>query len=315
MVATCKVPTHSWEEVETVESSPTSLFEFAKDLFALTKPRLGSLVLFTMSAGILLAPGFQSYPLHQAILAVLATFGIIGASNSFNMYFDRRIDSVMDRTKTRPIPTGRLLPKTAVLFGIFLLAVSLPVLYWNSNLLTAGLGALAAFLYVCVYTPMKTKTPAAVYVGTIPGGLPMLMGFTAVTNQLDGLGLSLFAILVFWQLPHFLSIALNLENDYRKADVKVYSVAKGSLTTRRHLILYSFVLWAITLLPSYFVAESLVYFVVANLLGFSFFVGSIFCLRFAEKELDRKYFLGTLAHLPILLIVLILDIYVLHMPF
>lgn len=292
----------------------SSILEQIQQLFQLTKPRLGSLVLFTMSAGIFLAP--TTMPIPHAIVAILATFGIIGASNSFNMYFDRNIDQIMERTKGRPIPAGKLQPKTAILFGVALLGISLPALYFSSNLLTAFLGAFASFLYAGVYTPLKTRTHQAVYIGAIPGGLPMLMGYTAATNQLDGLGLSLFAILLVWQLPHFLSVALNLEEDYRKANVLVYPVAKGAKTTRQHLVLFSFVLWITTLTPLLFSQAGPVYFIVANLLGIYFFVGSFVSLKKACPRFDRKYFLGTLGHLPILLTVLIFDInYSIHGPF
>lgn len=289
----------------------SSFLVLLSDLFQLTKPRLSSLVLFTMSAGIILAP--ETMPFAHAFWAVIATFGIIGASNSFNMYFDRHIDGLMDRTKMRPIPTGRLQPKVAIWFGTALLLVSLPVLYFTSNLLTLLLGAIACVLYSCVYTPLKTKTHFAVYIGAVPGGIPMLMGYTAATNTLDGMGLALFAILLVWQLPHFLSIALNLEEDYRKANVQVYSVALGEKKTRTHLVWFSLFFWATTLLPLAVSSAGWLYAIVANVLGLLFFWGSLLCLK--SRRVERTYFFGTLFYLPILLLTLIFEINYLYRPF
>lgn len=298
-----------------MKSTPSSFSTLAFALFQLTKPRLASLVLFTMSAGIFLAPASSSLSPLVATLAVLATFGIIGASNSFNMYFDRHMDLLMDRTKNRPLPSGRLSPQIALLFAFFLLGLTLPLLYLCSNLLTTLLGASAAFLYVAVYTPLKPKTPLAVYIGSIPGALPILMGYTTVTNRIDGLGLSLFAILVLWQLPHFLSISLHLLDDYQKAQVQVYSVALGIPKTRKHLVFFSVLLGMTTLTPLFFSSASWLYGSVATVLALYFMKASFFCLKAPHPETDRKYFLATLVHLPLLLTVLIVDLHSIHLPF
>lgn len=293
------------------KTTASTFFRLMKDLFQLTKPRLSSLVIFTMSTGIFLASG--SMPFIASLLAILATFGIIGASNTFNMVFDRNIDILMERTKSRPIPSKRLSSSIALQFGFLLLAISLPVLYLSSNLITTALGALACFLYACVYTPLKVKTPFAVYIGAIPGAMPMLMGYTAVTNQIDGLGLSLFAILLIWQLPHFLSIALNLASDYQKANVQVYPVAIGPQKTRYLLVLFSGIFWCTTFLPLFFSSAGWLYFTVANLLGLSFLWGSLLCLKSSKYE--RPYFLGTLLYLPALLLTLILEVHYLNRIF
>lgn len=307
LIPPCKAELDTLSIESELHNKPLSLSkQTLLDLFQLTKPRLSSLVLFTMSAGMVLSQ--KTLFLPKSLLAVLATFGIVGASNSFNMYFDRNMDSLMNRTKQRPIPSKRLSPKIAVYFGLCLLLISIPVLYLTSNGLTTGLGVLASFLYVCVYTPLKPRTPYAVYVGAIPGALPMLMGYTAATNQIDAFGLSLFSILLFWQIPHFLAISLNLEQDYKQASVQVYSVAFGETTTRKHLILFSFLLALITLSPILFSSAGLFYVLIASSLGLFYGIASLICLN-KTKRMDRPYFLGTLIHLPILLTALILDIF------
>lgn len=300
------------EEVPLEQQTPTStLFSLLKDLFQLTKPRLSSLVIFTMSTGIFLGEGSLSF--SASVVAILATFGIIGASNTFNMVLDRNIDTLMDRTKSRPIPSGRLSSTLALQFGFVLLALSLPALYVSSNLLTASLGALACFLYSCVYTPLKVKTPLAVYIGAIPGAMPMLMGYTATTNQITGFGLSLFAILLVWQIPHFLAIALNLAPDYQKANVQVYPVAIGLPKTRYLLVLFSGIFWGTTFLPLFFSPAGWLYATLVNLLGVLFLWGSFLCLKSSKYE--RPYFLGTLLYLPALLLTLIFEVHYLNRIF
>ena len=156
------------------------------DLLSLTKPRLSSEVLFTAVGGMWLAPGKLS-PV-RALVVLLATAGTVGAANALNCYLERDSDQFMARTRNRPLPAGRMEPAIALWFGISLGALSLPALAIASNALTAMLGLTALLSYVLVYTPMKAKSSAAMWVGGIPGALPPLMGWTAVTGAMDAPG-------------------------------------------------------------------------------------------------------------------------------
>jgi protoheme IX farnesyltransferase len=204
----------------------------ASDLLSLTKPRLSSLVLCTCAGGVWLAPGTLTP--GRWLLTLVGTAGTVGAANALNCYVERDVDRARARTRGRPLPAGRMEPTVALLFALILASVSLPLLALGSNLLTTGLGLLALLTYVFVYTPMKAHTDVAMLVGAVPGALPPLMGWTAVTGRLDVGGLALFAILFLWQLPHFLAIALFRKAEYQKAGLQTWpsSLAWASSPSR-----------------------------------------------------------------------------------
>lgn len=202
----------------------------ASDLLSLTKPRLSSLVLCTCAGGMWLAP--EAWTPGRWLLTLLGTAGTVGAANALNCYVERDVDRAMARTRNRPLPAGRMEPQVALLFALGLAAVSLPVLALGSNLLTTGLGLLALLSYVFVYTPLKGHTDAAMLVGAVPGALPPLMGWTAVTGQLDVKGMALFVVLFLWQLPHFLAIALFRKAEYRAAGLHTVPLHLGDGAAR-----------------------------------------------------------------------------------
>ena len=155
----------------------------------------------------------------------------------------------MARTRNRPLPSGRMEPGVALWFGLSLAAVSLPALALGANLLTAFLGLVAFLSYVLVYTPLKSRTSAAMLVGAVPGALPPLMGWTAVTGQVDAGGFVLFSILFLWQIPHFLAIALFRKEEYAAAGLKSVPLERGDESSRAQLVLYLVALVPMTLLP------------------------------------------------------------------
>ncbi len=211
-----------------------SLSTTASDLLSLTKPRLSSLVLFTMAGGMWLAPVALSPA--RAAAALLATAGIIAAANALNCYLERDVDRYMKRTRNRPLPAGRMDPSVALWFAISLAAVSLPALALATNLLTALLGLTALVLYVFAYTPLKARTWAAMLVGAIPGALPTLMGWTAATGSIALPALVLFAVLFLWQIPHFVSIALFCKEEYAAAHLKSLPLQRGDAASRAHIV-------------------------------------------------------------------------------
>jgi protoheme IX farnesyltransferase len=230
-----------------VNARALSLSTIASDLASLTKPRLSSLVLITTAGGMWLAPGALSPA--RAIATLLAIAGTVGAANAFNCYIERDVDRLMARTRNRPLPAGRMEPQVALWFGISLVAISLPTLAFEANPLTALLGFVALSSYVWIYTPLKARSYTAMLVGAVPGALPPLMGWTAVTGRIQWPGVLLFAILFFWQIPHFIAIALFLKDEYRAAGLKSLPVERGEQVSRAQLLGYVLALCLVALLP------------------------------------------------------------------
>ncbi len=240
----------------------------ASDLLSLTKPRLSSLVLCTCAGGVWLAPGGLTP--GRWLLTLLGTAGTVGAANALNCYVERDVDRAMVRTRNRPLPAGRMDPPVALFFALALAAVSLPVLAVGSNWLTTGLGLLALLTYVLIYTPMKGHTDLSMLVGTVPGALPPLMGWTAVTGRLDIGGLVLFSILVLWQLPHFLAIALFRKAEYRKAGLHTVPLHLGDEAARWSMLATTVLLVPMTLVLVPLHVAGRFYLVVAAALGMAF---------------------------------------------
>jgi len=281
--------------------------ESASDLISLTKPRIVILVLFTSLAGVLLAPGHLHLPDTLLFLGSMA--GIAGACNSLNMVIERDRDARMSRTMTRPIPSGRLRVRTALVFGILLLSLSFPLLHRSTNLLTTLLGALAAALYLGAYTPLKPRSPAALYVGAVSGAIPALMGTTAGTNTIGANGLALFGILYAWQLQHFLNIAIRYEEEYRRAGFRVYPVVEGKEAARRRIQWFCVALWIAALSPLWVGETGILYLLAAC--GLSFYLLTLSVTRAGglhSSGADRRQFLAGLLALPLLLITLVTDI-------
>lgn len=230
-----------------VESSSPTLLATVRDFAALTKPRLSSLVLFTAAGGMWLA----GKPLDWKtwLFALLGTAGTVGAANTINCVIERDSDRFMRRTATRPLPAQRMTVPPALVFAAVLAAVSLPMLWLGVNWLTGLLGTVALVSYAFVYTPMKKRTRFAMQVGAIPGALPPLMGWTAATGHIEAPGLALFAILFFWQLPHFIAIALFRKDEYRAAGLTSLPLEKGDDVARLHSVLYLVALFASSVLP------------------------------------------------------------------
>ncbi len=202
----------------------------ARDVLLLAKPRLSGLVVCTAAGGLWLAPGHRDAVSAAVLLA--GTSLVVGAANALNNFLERDVDARMRRTRDRPLPSGRVEPWVALAIGLGVPSLALPALAWFTNGLTAALGAAALFLYVVVYTPMKRRSSLALFVGAVPGAIPPLMGWTAATGRFDAGGLALFALLFFWQLPHFLSVSLYLKEDYARGGLRVFALVHGDRATR-----------------------------------------------------------------------------------
>lgn len=276
-----------------------------KDILSLGKPRLSSLVLATTGVGVWIAPG--SMGLTRALLTLIGTSLIVASANAFNCYWEKKTDQLMVRTRNRPLPAGRLEPRAAIYFGSFLLLIALPTLVVAANALTALLGALGFLLYVFAYTPLKFKSTLALQVGAIPGAIPPLMGWTAVTGSIELGGLMLFAILFCWQFTHFLAISLYLKEDYARAGIRAYSVVHGENRTKIMIAMSMVLLIPTTLTLIPLGIANLHYGIAASFLGFLLLGFSLMGFMIPKTgRWARSMFLATVAYLPLLFMALIL---------
>ncbi len=216
--------------VELVSARGTRVVLSPRLLLALTKPRIAALSVATAAVGLVLAPARA--PMCVVVATLVGTWLIVGSANTLNMYVERDIDAKMARTRRRPLPSGRLLPWVALWFGVLQGVLGLLILALFANALTGFLGAIALVVYVFVYTPMKQHSVHALLVGAVAGAMPPLLGWTAATNELSAGGVGLFSVLFFWQIPHFLAIAMFRREDYRGAGLKVMPNVHGENATR-----------------------------------------------------------------------------------
>jgi protoheme IX farnesyltransferase len=289
-----------------VHARALSVSSAAADLIALTKPRLSALVVITTAGGLWLAPGAVAAP--KALLTLLALASTVGAANALNCYLERESDKLMERTRNRPLPAGRMEPRVALWFGCSLAAVSLPVLFLAVNPLTGTLAAIAFFSYVLVYTPLKRRTSAAMLVGGLPGALPPLIGWTAATGRLEAPGFVLFALLYLWQIPHFIAIALFRKEDYARAGIRVITLEKGDGLSRLYAVAHLVPLVAISMLPFTLGLAGAGYLIAAVLLGTLFLgMGLYGFIRELGKAWARQLFLVSLIYLSGLFFALVVD--------
>jgi protoheme IX farnesyltransferase len=281
-----------------------------RDLFALSKPRVSLLVMCTCAAGIYLAPGHL--PVAKVIAALLLTALTVGAANTLNCYLEKDIDARMLRTRGRPLPAGRVEPKSGLLMGLSLAIFAIPALTFILNPLTGFLGLVALVSYVGVYTPLKKVTPKALIVGAVPGAIPPLMGWTVVTGSLDLKGFWLFLLMFVWQLPHFLAITLYLHDDYARGGLRVLPVVRGEVVARRHLLLYTVLLVLVSLGFTPLRMAGGAYLAVAILLGAAFLWLALALQRpsadpGANERRARWVFLYSIGYLTLLFMVLLMD--------
>jgi protoheme IX farnesyltransferase len=280
--------------VPDARAAPSPL-AYARDLLLLSKPRLSGLVVLTCAGGLALAPG--SIGIARAILSVLGTAAVVGAANALNCYAERDVDARMRRTRDRPLPAGRVQPFVALALGLLVPVFALPVLALAANPLTALLAFVALGVYVVVYTPMKKRSTLALFVGAVPGAIPPLMGWTAVTGRIDPGGLALFALLFAWQLPHFLSISLYLAEDYARGGLKVFSLVHGERATRAWIVVTSIALVPVSLALVPLGLAGPAYGAVAGLLGAALVGYALSGLGKVGGRWARTLFLATLAWL------------------
>ena len=273
----------------------------------LLKARLTLLVLLTTLVGFYL--GFRGSVDYWLMWHTLfGTALVASGASALNQLLERDLDAKMRRTQSRPLPSGRLQPNTVLIIGAAASIAGLIYLALTVNLITAVLGALSLLSYLFIYTPLKRVTWLNTAVGAIPGALPPLMGWTAARGELTSEGWALFAILAFWQLPHFLAIAWIYRDEYARAGFQMLPVIdpEGHRTSRQ-AVCHTLGLLPVSLCPFIFKLTGPFYLVGALLLGFVFLW---FAIRFSREltvRRARQLFLASILYLPALLAIMVLD--------
>ncbi len=255
----------------------TARRSFAKDLVALTKPRIISLLLVTTIAPMYVA-GSPEWTLVLAVF--VGGYLMAGGANAVNMYMDRDIDDRMARTRLRPLPSGRMQPEAVLAFGMLCATTATFLLARAANVLTAGLALGGFYTYVFIYTRwLKRSSPQNIVIGGAAGAFPPLVGWAAVTGRVDLMSIYLFLIIFYWTPPHFWALALNKQTDYSRAGVPMAPLVWGERETMRNMLWYTLILIPLTLLPTAFGALGIPYFVMAAALGAWLLVGVLRVMR------------------------------------
>src|SRR5450432_576293 len=277
-----------------------------RDLVELAKPRITGMVVITFVGALCLAPGRIAR--WRAIMTLIGTALLVAASNTLNMYLERDVDPLMERTRDRPLPRASLSPETALAFGVSLACVAVPLVFLGSNLLTGILGLFALGSYVAIDRKSTRLNSSALFVGAVPGALPPLMGWTAVTGRVDAGALALFGILFLWQIPHFLAIAIYRSDDYGRAGFEILPLSIGDRPTRFVIVASSAALVAASLVLGSLHVAGAIYSATAALLGVGFILCGLAGLRrTASRVWARSLFFASLVYLTLLFAALIVD--------
>ena len=277
---------------------------------ALTKPRLASSVVFSAAAGYLI--GNIRFDLLEFLLLCAGGFLVVASSNAFNQIWEKEQDEKMQRTRERPIPSGKLgVPESIVAASLYgLLGI---LMLYRINPMSAGFGLLSLLIYVLVYTPLKAKGPWAVFVGAIPGAIPFMLGWVAARNDFDIESGTLFAIQFIWQFPHFWAIAWMLHDDYAQANYNLLPSGKRDTLSAFQTFVYTFALVPLSLLPAFGMTGSLnlsaVGAVAVLALGIFLIIRATQLFRLRTVRAARRLMLGSVLWLTLLQIVYVLDRY------
>jgi protoheme IX farnesyltransferase len=284
-----------------------TLSERALAFLELTKPRIAFLLVLSSAAGFYMASsqGFEPLLFVNAMAAItLLAFGVA----TLNQYIERDIDPLMTRTAERPLPTKKVAPIEALVFGVIQCVAAEVYLLVAVNALTALLGLIVIVGYVFLYTPMKTRTPMSTVVGAIPGAMPPLMGWTAASGEITVVAWALFATQFLWQFPHFLSIAWLYRAQYANAGIRMLPVVEptGRLTMRQ-IVLFTIVLVPVSLAPFFFQVSGFIFLIGAFLLGVWFLYVSVKAAITRSDAMARKLLLASVIYLPLLFLLMVLD--------
>jgi protoheme IX farnesyltransferase len=276
------------------------------DYLELTKPKVQSLLLLTTITTMEVA---GSPPASRIALTCLGGYLSAGGAGAVNHDWDRDIDAQMKRTATRPIPAGRISPRAALTFGFLLATLSFVQLSLTVNVLAASL-ALGGFVgYVGVYTMyLKRRTPQNIVIGGAAGAIPPLVGWAATRGSLSWTAVYLFAIVFYWTPPHFWALSLLMKDEYEKVGVPMMPVVRGEQETRRQILLYSLLLYAVTQLPFCVGEFGGIYLAASMVLGLAFVGGAVRLYRRADRSAALKLYLFSLLYLALLFGAMVADV-------
>ena len=283
-----------------------------EDFISLLKPRVMSLAIFTSVSGLILSPT----TLHP-FLCILSIFCIslgAGASGAINMWFDRDIDKMMDRTKNRPIPSKKIMAGDALGFGIILSLVSVIILGLSVNYFAAFLLALSISFYIFIYTIwLKRRTPQNIVIGGAAGAFPPVIGWACATGDVSTFPIILFVLIFIWTPPHFWALALYKDTEYSRAKIPMLPVIKGQRKTKQQILAYSLLLFLVSLSPYYFGFSGIIYLFFSLTLGvyFVYLAHKIFKSNDKNKTIYApKLFKFSILYLYLIFLILVIDTYV-----
>ncbi|MBU2947645.1 heme o synthase [Zobellia uliginosa] len=278
------------------------------DFKEITKARLAISVVFSSLAGYLL--GAHQIDVVSLLLLAFGGYCMVGASNAYNQIIEKDLDALMKRTQNRPIPAGRISVNKALSIAVLLTVLGIISLY-ILNPKTAMFGAISIFLYTSCYTPLKTKTPLAVFVGAIPGAIPFMLGWVAATNEFGIEPGTLFMIQFFWQFPHFWALAWMLDDDYRKGGFKMLPTGKKDKGTALQIIMYTIWMLVISVIPAFGITGrlelSIPAAVIIFLMGMVMLVFAFLLYEKRDNVTARKLMLASVSYITLMQVVYVVD--------
>jgi heme o synthase len=285
---------------------PTAVAAGVAEYLEILKPRVMALVVFTGLVGLSLAPG-HLHPVLAAVAVLCIAVGA-GSAGAINMWYDRDIDALMRRTARRPLPTGRMMPGEALGFGVVLGVGAVVVMGLALNSVAAALLAMTILFYVFVYTIwLKRRTPQNIVIGGAAGAFPPIIGWAAATGEIGWGAIALFAIIFFWTPPHFWALSLYRADDYAAAGVPMLPVVSGLHETKRQILLYTLVLWPVTVAPWLLGVAGDLYAAGTLLLNAVFTVTAIRVCRDDSDRSARRMFAFSLLYLFLIFSLLLMD--------
>lgn len=288
----------------TKTASPSLISDFKE----ITKMGLALSVVFSSVAGYLL--GAETVEFTTLVLLAFGGYFMVGASNAYNQIIEKDLDALMDRTKNRPIPAGRISVQTAFIIATIFTLFGIAILY-AINPRTAMYGAISIFIYTCVYTPLKTKTPLAVFVGAIPGAIPFMLGWVAATNDFGIEPGTLFMVQFFWQFPHFWAIGWFLYDDYKKGGFYMLPTRKRDKGTAVQIIMYCVWTLLASLLPVFSFTGALqlsvIGAVVVAILGLGMVYFGVRLFQKMTNKAAKQLMLASVSYITLLQIVYVID--------
>lgn len=295
------------ENTHTATFSPYIVIEKAKSYFQLTKFRLSSLVVFSTIIGYVLAHK-TTVDYYTLTVLSLGGFLVAASANTFNQIIEINLDRLMNRTMNRPLPTGALSKNEGLVFAFLTGIAGLTILWIFFNPLVAFLSFISLVLYSFVYTPLKQKSSIAVLVGAIPGALPPLLGWVALTGNVSIEAVCLFGIQFFWQFPHFWAIAWVLDDDYSKAGFKLLpGGGKKDINTAFQIMIYTLILIPVSLLPLKLGLTGINSAMIALVCGVIFLAFTFYLMKTCSQKAALRIMFGSFLYLPIVQIAFILD--------